>query len=461
MPRLYENFLIVADQEGNGGGIRDVVNFVYLSGSFQDITTSGSIAKIQTNVLERNDNGVRGELRFVLSDTELSSSGTTIMKMYHTGSANEPRVGIGTAEGATLSKTLEIQSVSASAVGTEMVLKSGRPTLGAEIGDIAGSITYIIDSGSFDDPFVTGAIAQIDTVVISTASEGNNDTMAGNLRIHASPEWIEIMQPVAEFGYRHRTGAGNDSSAILYVSGALIVGGENSSQGDISPLEVFGRQTTGQNAPTSQIIYSGSEFHLLSGSLHVGSGSIFLGAAHGKVDNGDIEFVNFRGQGPIKLGHVDGGGGAIGVDFYSGTTNSARLDTSGNFGIGTGTSILNNKLEVVGNISASGDITTNTFKTIETTIASDSSTTVDTFVVASHKGAIYDYVLYDAGVGARAGQFMVIQDNSNIEFTDNSTPTIGSEATIPSITAAINGSNVEVKVTNGNGYTFKATAKKL
>lgn len=460
MPRLYENFLLIADQSGSGGGVRDVINFVYLSGSYEDITTSGSIAKLQVNTLEATDKGARGELRFVLSDTEVSGSGTTIMKMYHEGSANEPRIGIGTAEGATLSKTLEIQSVSASAVGTEIVLKSGRPTLGAEIGDIAGSITYIIDSGSFDDPFVTGAIAQIDTVVISTSSVGNNDTMAGNLRIYASPEWIEAMQPVAEFGYRDRLGNGEDTSAMLYVSGALIVGGENSSQGDISPLEVFGRQTPGQSFPTSQIIYSGSEFHLLSGSLHVGSGSIFLGAARGK-GTGDIEFVNFRGQGPLKLGHVNGGGGTIGVDFYSGTTNSARLDVNGNFGIGTGTSTLNNKLEVVGDISASGDIITNTLETIETTITSDGSTTVDTFAVASHKGAIYDYILYDTGVGARTGQFMVIEDNNSVEFTDNSTPTLGTETLIPTITAAHDVSTVEVNITNGNGYTFKAIAKRL
>lgn len=56
---------------------------------------------------------------------------------------------------------------------------------------------------------------------------------------------------------------------------------------------------------------------------------------------------------------------------------------------------------------------------------------------------------------------MVIQDNSNIEFTDTSTPTLGSESSIPSITADISGDNVRVRVTNGNGYTFKAFTKKL
>ena len=106
-------------------------------------------------------------------------------------------------------------------------------------------------------------------------------------------------------------------------------------------------------------------------------------------------------------------------------------------------------------------IKTNTISTIETTLGSDSATNVDTFATATYKGATYDYILYDASVGARTGHFMVIQDNSNIEFTDTSTPTLGSESSIPSITADISGDNVRVRVTNGNGYTFKAFTKKL
>ena len=129
--------------------------------------------------------------------------------------------------------------------------------------------------------------------------------------------------------------------------------------------------------------------------------------------------------------------------------------TGGDSRIGIGTSTPSSKLGV------SGEITTNTISTIETTLGSDSATNIDTFATATYKGATYDYILYDASVGARTGHFMVIQDNSNIEFTDTSTPTLGSESSIPSITADISGDNVRVRVTNGNGYTFKAFTKKL
>jgi hypothetical protein len=113
-----------------------------------------------------------------------------------------------------------------------------------------------------------------------------------------------------------------------------------------------------------------------------------------------------------------------------------------------------------GDISASGDITSNTFETISTTLTSDSATNVDTFATSTYNGAIYDYILKDSTVGARAGQFMVAHDDGDVTFTDTSTRHL-SDSTIPEITADISGADVRVRVTNGNGYTFKAFAKKL
>ena len=98
---------------------------------------------------------------------------------------------------------------------------------------------------------------------------------------------------------------------------------------------------------------------------------------------------------------------------------------------------------------------------IETIISSDSAVNVDSFLTSSYNGVVYDYTLISSGVGARTGQFMVIQDSNNLDFTDISTQTIGSETEDPEITAAINGANLEVKVTNGNGYTFKSISKKI
>ena len=126
----------------------------------------------------------------------------------------------------------------------------------------------------------------------------------------------------------------------------------------------------------------------------------------------------------------------------------------------TGSAVISGSLEVTGSISVTGNITTNTISTISTLLTSDSATNVDTFATATYTGAIYDYTLVDTTVGARAGQFMVAQDNGNITFTDTSTKHL-TDSPIPEITAQINGSNAEVQVTNGNGYTFKSFVKRL
>ena len=104
---------------------------------------------------------------------------------------------------------------------------------------------------------------------------------------------------------------------------------------------------------------------------------------------------------------------------------------------------------------------TDTVSTVTTVIGSDAATNVDTFATSTYNGAIYDYILKDSTVGARAGQFMVAHDDGDVTFTDTSTRHL-SDSTIPEITADISGgSTVRVRVTNGNGYTFKAFAKKL
>ena len=181
---------------------------------------------------------------------------------------------------------------------------------------------------------------------------------------------------------------------------------------------------------------------------------------------------------PLILQNLPGGvsRGNVGIGLEDPQTNlhvSSSVSASTYYGDGsnltgissdpfpyTGSAVISGSLEVTGSISVTGNITTNTISTISTLLASDSATNVDTFATATYTGAIYDYTLVDTTVGARAGQFMVAQDNGSITFTDTSTKHLF-DPTIPEITAQINGSNVEVQVTNGNGYTFKAFAKKL
>ena len=105
---------------------------------------------------------------------------------------------------------------------------------------------------------------------------------------------------------------------------------------------------------------------------------------------------------------------------------------------------------------ASGNITTHTISTVESSpIGSDGATVVDTFQTSAYDGAIYDYTLKDTGVGARTGQFMVSHDDGSITFTDTSTKHL-TDLVIPEITADIDDGDVRIKIAKGQGYTFKS-----
>jgi len=374
MPRIFNDFVIVADQSGSSTPSNDVIHFVYQSSSYNDILTSGSLAKIQLNTLEATDKGARGELLFIISDNDLTGSGEPVMRLFHTGSTNEPRVGIGFNVGEPITKALEIKSKKDSAEGTDLILEGSRITQGAEVGDEAGKISFIINSGSYDSKFTSGSIASIKGVV----------------------------KGVSDVGAQGRI--------------VMAVGKSNTEE----PTNVWGLGyqdgTTGGELPNSLGIAM-----VLSGSVQLVDFSPGLESSYSLLDSDNTPtFV---------------------VKNVNGTQGVASL-------------------YLTGSITGS-NITTDTIFNVETTLATDDITNIDTFATATYKGAIYDYILYDAGVGARTGQFMVIQDNSVIEFTDTSTPTIGPEDSIPSITADIDGALVRVRITNGNGYTFKAFTKKL
>jgi hypothetical protein len=197
MPRIFNDFVIVADQNGSSTASNDVIHFVYQSSSYNDVLTSGSLAKIQLNTLEATDQGARGELLFIISDNDLTGSGEPVMRLFHTGSTNEPRVGIGFNVGEPITKALEIKSKRDSEEGTEFVLEGSRISVGAQVGDSAGKINFVINSGSFDDKFTSGSIITIDSVVT-----GVNETGArGHLLIGASKSTTQPPSPFWRFGY--------------------------------------------------------------------------------------------------------------------------------------------------------------------------------------------------------------------------------------------------------------------
>jgi len=87
-------------------------------------------------------------------------------------SDREPRIGFGFEPNQKFEKTFEIKSSKDSQFGTEFVLKSSRLDKGGEIGDYAGVIDFVIDSGSYEKVNISGSIADIKAEITNITNEG-------------------------------------------------------------------------------------------------------------------------------------------------------------------------------------------------------------------------------------------------------------------------------------------------
>jgi len=124
-----------------------------------------------------------------------STSDVVPISISTTGS--EVNVGIGFTPLEEVQKTFEIQSKKDSSEGTEFVLEGSRASVGAQVGDSAGRISFVINSGSYNNKFISGSIVNIDSVVT-----GVNETGArGHLLIGASKSTIQSPTPFWRLGY--------------------------------------------------------------------------------------------------------------------------------------------------------------------------------------------------------------------------------------------------------------------
>jgi len=180
------------------GSVLPGINFIYFDSRYSSSFSTGSLGSIETLITTASSEGVTGELLFKVKNSDnLTPTGSVIMKLSHTGSNNEPRVGIGFDSNERVEKTFEIKSKKDSAEGTELILEGSRTSVGAQIGDSAGKLSFIINSGSFGNKFSSGSIITIDSVVT-----GVNETGArGHLLIGASKSTTLEPSPFWKFGY--------------------------------------------------------------------------------------------------------------------------------------------------------------------------------------------------------------------------------------------------------------------
>ena len=155
------------------GEIIDGINIFYASPEFTSSIDTGSIARIDAIITTASDQGAQGELVFTLSNTsDIKETGSALLRMFHTGSSNEPRVAIGFDKDDTIEKTFEIRTKKDDKFGSELILEGGRTTTGASVGDEAGKINFVINSGSYNDKFTSGSLTHIKAVAKNVSDVG-------------------------------------------------------------------------------------------------------------------------------------------------------------------------------------------------------------------------------------------------------------------------------------------------
>jgi len=406
-------FGIVTDYSGSNYSTGSAIYFLYSSASFLNPYTSGALGSIKVQTTRRNHEGVKGEIFFEISKDDYKTS-TEVMRLTSSGSS--PRVGIGTS---TPSSLFEIRSTSATSKETPDIVLSS-PSGALSIGDETGRLTFALADQALSGSKLT--ISGSTGAIYSRVLGQSGFFQYGSLVFEIDGAGISQRDwPVLEMGYGIIGSYPTEIGTIL--SSSLEIGGVTQPQ--------FIIKSTGG----SKIAELGYDAVIPpEGDFNAGALALF---------NDGVEQIRFTTT------KAPGG---------SSNDRTSYISSSGNFGVGTKTP--SEKLEVVGNIAITSGSISSTLQTINTILASDSATNVDTFATADYNGAIYDYILIDATVGIRAGHFMVAHDDGNITFTDTSTKHL-TDPTSPEISAQINGADVEVQVTNGNGYTFKSFVKKL
>ena len=200
-------------------------NGIYIQSSSLDI--SGSIISSSTQLIleTTGSKGTKFQIRIPSGST---GEDKDTIALFITSSGKNPFLGVGTQDPRS---TLDIKDVEDSSLGTKFLLQSARSSsLGAQVGDSAGSIFFSIDSGSYNDPFTTGSITALKTIVTNLSTTGSGQSSlnsSGVFRIDASPvnnnELYNVAQigffPGSNFAYQGDT----YGSATVHISGSLII----------------------------------------------------------------------------------------------------------------------------------------------------------------------------------------------------------------------------------------------
>lgn len=492
-------------------------NIFFFNETDASASISGSLIPDSASAQIKFDTGSSALKFFAGSTTE------TLREVLHISkSGDNPRIGIGTSNPI---KAFDFKEVRDDNRGGELLIRGSRTTKGAENNDEVGRINFAIDSASFGRIDTSGSAAEIVAIVDDidpTGVEGSLSLRVASAKTAESVQRIKLIgnpsSPAVEFtgstAFDTDVTIGDDLTVSDFaLLNSARIGSTATDPGDgVLYVEDYGVFVGGLKVGSSEdpgannLIVDGTT--TLKGISNIGNqitDTLIVSASNvdfpsvvekstvSTTDNilileGDRVKQTPQSGLPYVTTLDDGGGVAPngGIAMFTGSGGKTIIDapgitynatsglnlasvgsftdlTAGSAIIGTllGSVSVTGNITASGNISASGQLLAEAGPTINTTLVSDSATNIDTFNTSSNNGAIYDYTLFSAPSGARAGQCMVIHHNGNTDFTDTSTPTLGSETSIPFFETTVNGANVEVKIASGSGYTFKAFVKKL
>jgi hypothetical protein len=224
--------------------------------------------------------------------------------------------------------------------------------------------------------------------------------------------------------------------------------------GTSQPKSIFDIKSIADNSIGTELLIRSARTELKGGNTGDAAGKIIF-----SIDSSSYSNLKTSGSVAIITSEVTSisSEGAAG-DLILKASDTDKNEPSEVLRINNDTSIFSSSLNVKGQLLT---LSSSQFAVISTTIGSDANTNVDTFSTSVYKGGFYDYTLMSSA-GARIGQFMVLSGSSNLTFTDTSAPAIGGDPVEPSLSASFSGANlISVRITNGNGYTFKAIRRLL
>lgn len=171
--------------------------------------------------------------------------------MFVSKSGREPRIGIGTN---TPKTALDVIDRKDDGSGTKILLRSSRETEGGQVGDVAGTINFTIDSGSYKDIETSGSIASISAEVKSISKEG----VYGYLKLNTARNATEPSRDLWQMGYgADETNLGTNSSV---TSGSINIKRGGSNGGHLSLTDTTNNSTVGITTVTETISGADDDF---------------------------------------------------------------------------------------------------------------------------------------------------------------------------------------------------------